>query len=151
MATVQVRYIVHDVGVAIAFYTEQLGFNLVRLHHHDSPWVSPNVFGKKPADTRTLSAEALATLDWWIKCLEDEGIYVWLDLHVQRQLTGGDGIADFDEISHGNEPVAASRWNATVVASTFVTPAGVSTPVRNGGVHVSILVLLDQSPRLVAS
>jgi catechol 2,3-dioxygenase-like lactoylglutathione lyase family enzyme len=28
MATVQVRYIVHDVDAAIAFYTKQLGFNL---------------------------------------------------------------------------------------------------------------------------
>jgi catechol 2,3-dioxygenase-like lactoylglutathione lyase family enzyme len=28
MATVQVRYIVHDVDAAIAFYTEQLGFKL---------------------------------------------------------------------------------------------------------------------------
>ena len=29
MATVQVRYIVHDVDAAIAFYTTQLGFTLV--------------------------------------------------------------------------------------------------------------------------
>lgn len=29
MATVQVRYIVHDVGAAITFYTEQLGFMLI--------------------------------------------------------------------------------------------------------------------------
>lgn len=29
MATVQVRYIVHDVDAAIRFYTEQLGFSLV--------------------------------------------------------------------------------------------------------------------------
>jgi catechol 2,3-dioxygenase-like lactoylglutathione lyase family enzyme len=28
MATVQVRYIVHDVGAAIAFYTQHLGFTL---------------------------------------------------------------------------------------------------------------------------
>src|ERR1700691_1996402 len=25
----------------------ELGFNLVRFHHHDSPWVSPNIFGDK--------------------------------------------------------------------------------------------------------
>jgi len=34
MATVQVRYIVHDVDAAIAFYTEQLGF---RLEMHPAP------------------------------------------------------------------------------------------------------------------
>jgi catechol 2,3-dioxygenase-like lactoylglutathione lyase family enzyme len=34
MATVQVRYIVHDVDSAIAFYTERLGF---RLDMHPAP------------------------------------------------------------------------------------------------------------------
>jgi catechol 2,3-dioxygenase-like lactoylglutathione lyase family enzyme len=34
MATVQVRYIVHDVDTAIPFYTEQLGF---RLDMHPAP------------------------------------------------------------------------------------------------------------------
>jgi catechol 2,3-dioxygenase-like lactoylglutathione lyase family enzyme len=34
MATVQVRYIVHDVDAAIAFYTTQLGF---RLDMHPAP------------------------------------------------------------------------------------------------------------------
>jgi catechol 2,3-dioxygenase-like lactoylglutathione lyase family enzyme len=34
MATVQVRYIVHDVGAAIAFYTEQLAF---KLEMHPAP------------------------------------------------------------------------------------------------------------------
>jgi hypothetical protein len=46
-----------------------LGFNLVRLHHHDSPWVSPNVFGDGTLvrDTQQLSAESLRKLDLWIK------------------------------------------------------------------------------------
>jgi len=34
MATVQVRYIVHDVEAAIAFYTKQLGF---KLNMHPAP------------------------------------------------------------------------------------------------------------------
>jgi catechol 2,3-dioxygenase-like lactoylglutathione lyase family enzyme len=34
MATVQVRYIVHDVDAAIGFYTEQLGF---KLEMHPAP------------------------------------------------------------------------------------------------------------------
>jgi Cellulase (glycosyl hydrolase family 5) len=81
----------------------ELGFNLVRLHHHDSPWVNPNIFGDRTSpDTRSLSPAALEKLDWWIKCLKDEGIYVWLDLHVQRQLKPGDQIEGFDEISRDN-------------------------------------------------
>ncbi|MDH1551075.1 MULTISPECIES: cellulase family glycosylhydrolase [Pseudomonas] len=80
-----------------------LGFNLVRLHHHDSPWVSPNVFGDGTLvrDTQQLSAESLRKLDLWIKALKDEGIYIWLDMHVQRALTANDNIEDFDELAKG--------------------------------------------------
>ena len=90
----------------------ELGFNLVRIHHHDSAWVSPNVFGDPNGpDTRNLSAAAMAKLDWWIKCLEDEGIYVWLDLHVGRQLTDRDGVEDFDEFSRGKRSAEFKGYN----------------------------------------
>jgi Cellulase (glycosyl hydrolase family 5) len=90
----------------------QLGFNLVRIHHHDSSWVNPNVFGKgKPANTQNISEESLATLDWWIKCLQDEGIYVWLDLHVGREVTAADGIAGFEEITKGKRTAQLKGFN----------------------------------------
>jgi len=80
----------------------QLGFNLVRIHHHDSGWVNPNIFGGRDRpDTLTLSKQSLEQLDWWIHCLKEEGIYVWLDLHVGRPLRAGDGIEGFDEIARG--------------------------------------------------
>ncbi|WP_178118985.1 cellulase family glycosylhydrolase [Pseudomonas akapageensis] len=77
-----------------------LGFNLVRLHHHDSPWVSPNIFGDGhiTRDTQQLSPDSLKKIDWWIKCLKDEGIYVWLDMHVGRVFTANDNIYGFDEL-----------------------------------------------------
>ncbi|MVV48691.1 glycosyl hydrolase family 5 [Pseudomonas sp. PB120] len=77
-----------------------LGFNLVRLHHHDSPWVSPNIFGDPSLtkDTQQLSPESLKKIDWWIKCLKDEGIYVWLDMHVERTFTAKDNIFGFEEM-----------------------------------------------------
>lgn len=80
-----------------------LGFNLVRLHHHDSPWVSPNIFGNKSTDSQQISAEAQAKIDWWIKCLKDEGIYLWLDMHVQRAVVAKDHIYGFDEIRKGKD------------------------------------------------
>jgi hypothetical protein len=96
----------------------ELGFNLVRLHHHDSPWVVPNVFGdKSPPNTRTLSEAQMDRLDWWIKCLKDEGIYVWLDLHVQRMMTPGDNIEHFDEIAKGKptaDPKGFNYVNASI-------------------------------------
>lgn len=76
----------------------KLGFNLIRIHHHDSDWVNPNIFGNKSDNTQTLSAEAFKKLDWWIKCLKDEGVYIWLDLHVGRAFTEKDGIDNFDEL-----------------------------------------------------
>ena len=76
----------------------KLGVNIARLHHHDSAWVRPNVFGDAASSTRRLDKEALARIDWWIKCLRDEGIYVWLDLHVGRQLTATDDVRYIEEI-----------------------------------------------------
>lgn len=81
----------------------RLGFNLVRIHHHDSSWVQPNVFGTDAANTLSVDAQMLERLDWWIKCLKDEGIYVWLDLHVGRMLRKGDGIDAINEVDRGGK------------------------------------------------
>jgi len=70
----------------------QLGYNLMRFTHHESEWVKPNVFGTKAPTTTRLDPEQLEKLDWWIKCLKDEGIYVWLDVHVGRTLRAADGL-----------------------------------------------------------
>jgi hypothetical protein len=79
-----------------------LGYNLVRIHHHDSDWVTPNVFA--PGDTtQRLNDAALDAIDWWVKCLRDEGVYVWLDLKVGRKFKPGDGIPGFPELE-GADP-----------------------------------------------
>jgi hypothetical protein len=77
----------------------ELGFNLVRIHHHDSEWVKPNIFGLPGDRARPdLDPAMLDKLDRWIKCLKDEGIYVWLDLHVGRRIQAGEAIAGLEEI-----------------------------------------------------
>lgn len=68
-----------------------LGFNLVRLHHHDSFWVVPNLLAKG-STTQHLNKESLDAYFWWVKCLRDEGIYIWVDLQVQRPWKEGDDI-----------------------------------------------------------
>jgi len=71
----------------------QLGYNLMRIHHHDSMgWVGRTVIDKNRADSQHLDPEVMDRLDYWIKCLRDEGVYVWLDLHVGRLFKEGDGI-----------------------------------------------------------
>ncbi len=90
----------------------ELGFNLVRIHHQDSEWVDPNIFGDRNVrDTRSLDPAMLAKLDWWIKCLKDEGIYVWLDLHVGRRVKAADGVDGFAEISQGSPTASLTGYN----------------------------------------
>lgn len=77
-----------------------LGYNLMRIHHHDSVvWVDPTVIDKSRTDSRHLNLQAMDKLDYWIKCLTDQGIYIWLDLHVGRRIEPGDGVKHgYDEI-----------------------------------------------------
>jgi hypothetical protein len=84
----------------------RLGYNLMRIHHHDSTrWVGRTVIDKNRPDSQGLDAEVMDRLDYWIKCLKDEGVYVWLDLHVGRVFKEADGIGEgFAEIDkHGGE------------------------------------------------
>jgi hypothetical protein len=82
------------------------GYNLVRLHHHDSSWVKPNIFGNRTDGA--LDETQAAKIDRWIKCLRDEGIYIWLDMHVGRQFSAADNIDAFAEISKG-KPFAEAK------------------------------------------
>lgn len=82
----------------------QLGYNLMRLHHHDSSWVGPNnIFVKGAKDTKQLERTSLESIDYWIKCLKDQGIYVWLDAHVGRELR------ELDPVSQGVEEIRRKR------------------------------------------
>ncbi len=90
----------------------ELGFNLVRIHQHDAPFTIPNIFGNRTAlDTQNLSLGMLTKLDWWIKCFEDEGIYVWLDLQDYRQFKFADRIDGFSEISKGKPTADLQGYN----------------------------------------
>ncbi len=94
----------------------RLGFNLVRLHHHDSTsWVDPTVIDKSRPDTRRLSRAGLDGIDWWIKCLEDQGVFVWLDLHVGRRMKRGDRVDGWEEVArHGGDPRGFCFINASL-------------------------------------
>lgn len=80
----------------------RLGFNLVRLHHHDSMrWVDPTVIDRDRDDSQTLQPAGLDRVDRWIASLRARGIYVWLDLHTGRVFRPGDEIPDFEEMLKG--------------------------------------------------
>jgi hypothetical protein len=76
-----------------------LGFNLVRLHHHDSTrWVSPTVIDKHAENSRQLDPDGIDRVDYWIKCLRENGIYVWLDLHSYREFRPADRSTELGEV-----------------------------------------------------
>lgn len=83
----------------------QLGINLVRIHHHDSRWVGRNIFGDYDtiSSTRSINQESISKLDQWIEALKQEGIYIWLDIHVSRYLKKGDDIDHYTELSKATD------------------------------------------------
>lgn len=80
------------------------GFNLVRFHHLD------DVTGLLPRDRagkkERLDPAKLACLDYWIKCLGDRGIYVYLDLLDYRTFWPEEGVPDGPELGRGAKPYA---------------------------------------------
>jgi len=86
---------------AVARRLSQLGYNLVRLHHHDSPWVSPNIFAPGP-NTKAIDPTSFAALGRWVRALKEQGIYIWIDLHVGRKFGPGDGIRAFEEVDRSD-------------------------------------------------
>jgi hypothetical protein len=100
-----------DVVRAQAKRLAAFGYNLVRIHHHDAWWLRPNVLD--PAGG--LDETTLGKIDWWVKCLRDEGIYVWIDIHVGRAFTEKDGIRGFPELkTHNNEGRGFNYVNPTI-------------------------------------
>lgn len=116
-----------------------LGFNLVRIHHHDSADWAPSVFVDDADNTRVLDEKRLDRIDYWVKCLKDNGVYVWLDLHVGRPFRPGDQIEGYDELKagkSGRQAKGLSYVNKSVTdrmkdfASAYLTRANKYTNTR---------------------
>ncbi|MBN8526178.1 MAG: carbohydrate binding domain-containing protein [Planctomycetes bacterium] len=69
---------------AIARRLRRLGVSCVRLHHMDSHWAKPNLFGLDGGIAERPAPESLARLDALIAALAEQGIRVNLNLHVAR-------------------------------------------------------------------
>ncbi len=65
----------------VAARMAKFGINCVRFHHMDMFSAPAGIFAK---DGRTLDAEQLDRLDYFIAALKKEGIYADLNLHVSR-------------------------------------------------------------------
>ena len=99
-------FLSHERADAVAKRMARLGINLVRLHHMDAPWATPNLFDPEAEDTQTFSEDSLDKLDYLLAALKRNGIYVYPDLLVHRKFREGDGVADFALLGNGAKGVA---------------------------------------------
>ena len=92
----------HDYAEKVAQRLAQAGCNLVRLHQMDAEWATPNLFrftaGKTLTTTRKLDSRSMERLDYLLKCLKEQGIYVAVDMITYRKFKTGDGVACAEEL-----------------------------------------------------
>jgi hypothetical protein len=99
-------YPTHPLAERMAARLARAGCNIVRLHHLDASWSDPNIFDPAAPDTRHLSASSLDRLDYFMAQLRRRGIYIYLDLLVNRHLKRGDRIREWNRIDDGLKLVA---------------------------------------------
>ncbi|MCS6823077.1 MAG: carbohydrate binding domain-containing protein [Cytophagaceae bacterium] len=107
------------VADSLATRLARMGCNIVRLHHLDAPWYSPNIFGNAPG-TRQLSAESMDKLDYLIAALKKKGIYIFMDLLVHRNFTQSDGIL-FTPPDYGGKQIAYFNERIIDLQKEYIT------------------------------
>jgi hypothetical protein len=94
-------FVDHKTAELTAERLARFGCNLVRIHHMDAYWANPNIFDSKHNDTQHLDAKQLEKLDYLIYQLEKRGIYIFMDLLVDRQFKSGDNVDDYKNVERG--------------------------------------------------
>ncbi len=89
----------YEQAPAIAARMQKMGINLVRFHHLDNPWSSPqsSIFLQN-GSTTTLNPATLDKLHYFIAQLKQHGIYANINLMVSRTFTEADGVLYADSI-----------------------------------------------------
>ena len=103
----------HEAAERAAARLARFGCNMVRLHHMDADWATPNIFDTSCDDTQHFSAESLDRLDYLIAQLKRRGIYIYLDLLVHRKFKAGDGVRDWQQVENGAKIVA--HYNPRII------------------------------------
>ncbi|MBE6930298.1 MAG: hypothetical protein E7463_08465 [Ruminococcaceae bacterium] len=92
----------HDYAEKVARRLAQTGCNIVRFHQLDSEWHTPNIFqftkGVRKGHTMEMDVDSLDRLDYLVSCLQDEGIYVYMDICTYRHFKAGDGVPSTVEL-----------------------------------------------------
>ena len=84
------------------------GCNIVRFHQIDSEWATPSIYqykkGKRLENTSTYDPESFDRMDYLLKCLKEEGIYVYLDMMTYRKFKESDGVVNAVQLENRAGP-----------------------------------------------
>ncbi|MFA6931128.1 MAG: hypothetical protein WCT05_12445, partial [Lentisphaeria bacterium] len=99
----------YEVAEKTARRLAKFGVNIVRLHQFDAEWSTPNIFqfakGRPLDHTLDFDPESMDRFDYLIKCLKDQGIYIYMDLLVYRTFKTGDKVDNPEELTpNGAKP-----------------------------------------------
>ena len=98
-----------DYSEKVARRLAKTGVNIVRFHQLDAEWNTPNIFsfskGERIGSTLELHPESMKRLDYLIKCLKEEGIYVYLDMNTYRNFKSGDCVENPFELKDAADPI----------------------------------------------
>ena len=79
----------HEYAEQVARRVAAAGVNIVRLHQMDADWSTPNIFqfakGPRLVKTGVADPESLDRMDYLIKCLKDNGVYIYMDILTYRR------------------------------------------------------------------
>ncbi len=97
----------YDYAKKLARRLAKLGINIVRFHQLDSEWHTPNIFaftkGKRVTNAH-LDPESMDRLDFLVKCLKDEGIYVYMDMFTYRHFRSDEGVENAVSLVDAGKP-----------------------------------------------
>ena len=115
----------HEQAEDMARRIAQSGCNMVRLHQLDAEFSTPNIFnfsrGRFLDNTRQLDERSLERLDYFIHCLKQEGIYLFLDMMTYREFRTGDGVDAASELIPAAKPWCTCEPKLIELQKEFAT------------------------------
>ena len=95
----------HEYAEQLARRVASAGVNIVRLHQMDADWSTPNIFqfakGPRLVKTGVADPESLDRMDYLIKCLKENGVYIYMDILTYRRFRSAESALGVEKLVSG--------------------------------------------------
>ena len=95
----------HEYAEQLARRVAAAGVNIVRLHQMDADWSTPNIFqfakGPRLVKTGIADPESLDRMDYLIKCLKENGVYIYMDILTYRRFRTAECASGAERLTSG--------------------------------------------------